>query len=159
MAGPPAGALVPFHYLIRAYQGGFYGWPYAHIGKHPMAGFANLAPDKVEAAITPGLLFTAHSSLLAGVLRGRPVPARKQGQSVCRPERLVEPLRADRLQGRARAVQGRPPRRLVREFCHRLLDVRRIARRGVGPLAALGVAKDSSLLVADDTGGTIWRIS
>jgi hypothetical protein len=29
----------------------------------------------------------------------------------------------------------------------------------VGPLAALGVAKDSSLLVADDTGGTIWRIS
>jgi hypothetical protein len=26
-------------------------------------GFANLAPAKVEAAITPDLLFTAHSSL------------------------------------------------------------------------------------------------
>jgi hypothetical protein len=28
-----------------------------------------------------------------------------------------------------------------------------------GRPAALAVAKDGSLLVADDTGGTIWRIS
>jgi glucose/arabinose dehydrogenase len=55
--------------------GGFYGWPYAYIAKHPMSGFANLAPDKVEATITPDLLFTAHSSLLDLVFsRGRPVP-------------------------------------------------------------------------------------
>jgi hypothetical protein len=29
----------------------------------------------------------------------------------------------------------------------------------MGGPAALAVAKDGSLLVADDTGGTIWRIS
>ena len=29
----------------------------------------------------------------------------------------------------------------------------------MGRPAALAVAKDGSLLVADDTGGTIWRIS
>ena len=36
----------------------------AFIGKHPQPGFANLAPDKVEATITPDLLFQAHSSVL-----------------------------------------------------------------------------------------------
>ena len=41
-------------YLIRVQQGGFYGWPYAYIGNHPQPGFAQLAPDKVNAAITPG---------------------------------------------------------------------------------------------------------
>jgi hypothetical protein len=38
---------------VRVRQGGFYGWPYAYIGKHPQPGFASLAPDKVEATITP----------------------------------------------------------------------------------------------------------
>ena len=33
--------------------GGFYGWPLRLFGKHPQPGFANLAPDNVEATITP----------------------------------------------------------------------------------------------------------
>jgi glucose/arabinose dehydrogenase len=41
-------------YLIRVQEGGFYGWPYAYIGKHPQPGFANQAPDKVQAtALAP----------------------------------------------------------------------------------------------------------
>jgi glucose/arabinose dehydrogenase len=64
MAGPPAGAIVPSDFLIRVQQGGFYGWLHAYIGKHPMPGFTNLAPDKVEESITPDRLFTAYSSLL-----------------------------------------------------------------------------------------------
>ena len=51
-------------YLIRVKEGGFYGWPYAYIGKNPQPGFAQRAPDKVEATITPDLLFEAHSSVL-----------------------------------------------------------------------------------------------
>ena len=58
------GDNLPSDYLIHVQQGGFYGWPYAYIGKHPQPGFANLEPDKVEATITPDLLFQAHSSLL-----------------------------------------------------------------------------------------------
>src|SRR5207245_4147401 len=58
------GDNLPSDYLLRVQQGGFYGWPYAYIGKHPQPGFAQLAPDKVEATITPDLLFQAHSSLL-----------------------------------------------------------------------------------------------
>ena len=58
------GDNLPSDYLTRVQQGGFYGWPYAYIGKHPQAGFANLAPDKVDATIVPDLLFQAHSSVL-----------------------------------------------------------------------------------------------
>jgi hypothetical protein len=51
------GDNLPSDYLIRVQQGGFYGWPYAYIGKHPQPGFASLAPDKVEAtpAVDPSL--------------------------------------------------------------------------------------------------------
>ena len=128
------GDNLPSDFLIRVQQGGFYGWPYAYIGKHPMPGFAQLAPDKVEATITPDLLFTAHSSLLDLVFyEGDQFPAEYKGSLFVALKGLVEPLRADRLQTRAGAVQGRPPRRLVREFRDRLLGVRRTTRRGLGP--------------------------
>src|SRR4029078_3960176 len=58
------GDHLPSDYLIRVKEGGFYGWPYAYIGKHPQPGFGNRAPVKVEATITPDLLFEAHSSVL-----------------------------------------------------------------------------------------------
>ena len=35
------GDNLPSDYMIRVQQNGFYGWPYAYIGKHPQAGFAN----------------------------------------------------------------------------------------------------------------------
>jgi hypothetical protein len=55
-----------------------------YIGKHPRPGFASLAPDKVEATITPGLLFTAHSSLLDLVSWNRSIPT-GCGSCACRP--------------------------------------------------------------------------
>jgi len=58
------GDTLPSDYLIRVQEGGFYGWPYAYNGPHPQPGFANLAPAKVKATITPDLLFAAHSSTL-----------------------------------------------------------------------------------------------
>jgi glucose/arabinose dehydrogenase len=58
------GDRLPSDYLTRVQENGFYGWPYAYIGKHPQPGFANRALDKVNATITPDLLFEAHSSAL-----------------------------------------------------------------------------------------------
>jgi hypothetical protein len=61
--------------------------------------------------------------------------------------------------GLYRAVQGRPAGRLVREFRDRLLGLGEERAEVWGRPAALAVAKDGSLLVTADTGGTIWRIS
>ena len=151
---------LPSDYLIRVQEGGFYGWPYAYIGQHPQPGFAERAPDKVKATITPDLLFEAHSSVLDLVfyegdqfppeykgdafvaLRGSWNRSEPTGYKVVRvpfkdgrPEGFYENFATGFwISGEQRAeVWGRP--------------------------AALAVAKDGSLLVADDTGGTIWRIA
>ena len=154
------GDRLPSDYLIRVQEGGFYGWPYAYIGQHPQPGFAALAPGKVEATITPDLLFAAHSSVLDLVFydadqfpaayRGSAFVALKgswnrsvpTGYKVVRvpfkdgkPEGYYENFATGFwVSGERRAeVWGRP--------------------------AALAIAADGALLVADDTAGTIWRIT
>jgi glucose/arabinose dehydrogenase len=154
------GDRLPSDYLTRVQEGGFYGWPYAYIGKHPQAGFAGLAPDKVNATLTPDLLFEAHSSAMDlvfyeadqfpqeykgdafVVLRGSWNRSEPTGYKIVRvpfkngrPEGSYENfVTGFWISGEQRAeVWGRP--------------------------AAIAVAKDGALLIADDTGGTIWRIA
>ena len=128
------GDNLPSDFLIRVQQGGFYGWPYAYVGNHPQPGFAQLAPDKVNATITPDLLFEAHSSLLDLVFyQGRPVPGGIQGRPLRRAEGIVEPLGADRVQNRVGTVQGRPAGGLLRELRCRFLGFRRATRGSLGP--------------------------
>jgi glucose/arabinose dehydrogenase len=151
--------LVP-DYLTHVEKGAFYGWPYSYIGQNPMPGFAAMRPDKVQAAVKPDLLFEAHSSLLDIVFyTGDQFPPEYRGSMFValkgswnrseptgykivrvpfkngRPEGWYENFAAGFwVSGTDRAeVWGRP--------------------------TALAIMKDGSLLVADDTGGTIWRIS
>ena len=141
-------------------QGGFYGWPYAYIGPHPQPGFAERAPDQVTATIVPDLLFQAHSSLLDLVFyEGAQFPAQYRGGAFSALKGSWNRSIADRVQNRVRAVRERRPLRVLRELRDRVLGVGRTPRRGLGRPAALAVAKDGALLVADDTGGTIWRIA
>jgi glucose/arabinose dehydrogenase len=154
------GDNLPSDYLIRVQQGGFYGWPYAYIGKHPQPGFAQLAPDKVEATIAPDLLFQAHSSLLDLVFyEADQFPAEYKGslfvalkgswnRSVPTGYKLV----------RVPFKDGRPEG-YYENFATGFWVSGEERAEVWGRPAALAVAKDGSLLVADDTGGTIWRIS
>jgi glucose/arabinose dehydrogenase len=154
------GDNLPSDYLIRMQQGGFYGWPYAYIGKHPQPGFAQLAPDKVEATITPDLLFQAHSSLLDLVFyEADQFPAEYKGslfvalkgswnRSIPTGYKIV----------RVPFKDGRPEG-WYENFATGFWTSGEQRAEVWGRPAALAVAKDGSLLVADDTGGTIWRIS
>jgi glucose/arabinose dehydrogenase len=154
------GDNLPSDYLIRVQQGGFYGWPYAYIGKHPQPGFAQLAPDKVEATITPDLLFQAHSSLLDLVFyEADQFPAEYQGS-------LFFALKGSWNRSiptgykiaRVPFKEGRPEG-YYENFATGFWVSGEQRAEVWGRPAALAVAKDGSLLVADDTGGTIWRIS
>ena len=154
------GDNLPSDYLIRVQQGGFYGWPYAYIGKHPQPGFAQLAPDKVDATITPDLLFQAHSSLLDLVFYDADqFPAEYKGslfvavkgswnRSIPTGYKVV----------RVPFKDGRPEG-YYENFATGFWASGEQRAEVWGRPAALAVAKDGSLLVADDTGGTIWRIS
>jgi glucose/arabinose dehydrogenase len=154
------GDNLPSDYLIRVQQGGFYGWPYAYIGPHPQPGFAQLAPDKVNAAITPDLLFQAHSSLLDLVFyEGEQFPAEYKGQlfvalkgswnrSIPTGYKVVRvPFKDGKLEG------------YYENFATGFWASGENRAEVWGRPAALAVAKDGALLVADDTGGTIWRIA
>jgi len=151
---------LPSDYLIRVQQGGFYGWPYAYIGQHPQPGFAQLAPDKVKASITPDLLFEAHSSLLDLVFyQAEQFPAEYKGQ-------LFVALKGswNRSVPTGYKVVVVPfkdgkPEGYYQNFATGFWASGEARAEVWGRPAALAVAKDGSLLVADDTGGTIWRIS
>lgn len=154
------GDNLPSDYLIRVRQGGFYGWPYAYIGNHPQPGFAQLAPDKVKAAITPDLLFEAHSSLLdLKFYEGHQFPAEYKGA-------LFVALRGSWNRSLPTGYKvvvvpfkdGRPVG-YYENFATGFWASGESRAEVWGRPAALAIAKDGSLLVADDTGGTIWRIS
>src|SRR5580692_10820115 len=154
------GDRLPSDYLTHVKGGGFYGWPYAYIGKHPQAGFASLAPDKVNAAITPDLLFEAHSSVLDLVFyEGDQFPPEYKGHALVALKgswNRSEPTGYKVVD--VPFKDGKPEGSYTNFATGFWISGERRAEVWGRP-AALAVAKDGSLLVADDTGGTIWRIS
>ena len=151
---------LPSDYLIRVKEGGFYGWPYAYIGKHPQPGFSNRAPDKVEATLTPDLLFEAHSSVLDLVFYdGEQFPPEYRGHAFVALKgswNRSEPTGYKIV--RVPFKEGKPEGYYENFMVGFWASGERRAEVWGRP-AALAVMKDGSLLVADDTGGTIWRVS
>jgi len=150
--------LVP-DYMARLSEGEFYGWPYSYLGGKPQPGFAERAPASAGSPKMPDLLFEAHSSAMDfGFVpqswpddwRGDAIVALKGSWNRADPTgyKLVRVKFADGgpvgwyenfltgfwTEGDARAtVWGRP--------------------------ASVAFLPDGGLLVADDTGGTVWRIA
>ena len=151
--------LVP-DFLTHVEQGGFYGWPYSYIGHHPLPGFAQMRPDKVQAAVQAGLLFEAHSSLLDILFyTGDQFPAEYRGDAFVALKgswNRSEPIGYKVV--RVPFKDGRP-QGFYENFATGFW-VSGVHRAEVwGRPTALAIAKDGALLVADDTGGTIWRIA
>jgi glucose/arabinose dehydrogenase len=145
---------------VRPELGAFYGWPYAYTGQHPQPGYADRAPEKVASSKVPDLLFEAHSSALDLIFYdGAQFPSEYRGDAFVA-------LRGswNRLQPTGYKVvrvpfkQGRP-QGFYENFASGFW-VAGLARAEVwGRPAAVAVAKDGALLIADDTGGTIWRVA
>lgn len=154
------GDRLPPDYLTHVEKGAFYGWPYAYIGPHPQPGFAELRPDKVQASVTPDLLFQAHSSLLDIVFyTGEQFPAEYRGSAFIALKgswNRSEPTGYKI--GRVPFSNGRPAG-FYENFMTGFWVAGRSPAEVWGRPAALAVMKDGSLLVADDTAGTIWRVS
>jgi len=154
------GDNLPSDYLIRVQQGGFYGWPYSYIGPHPQPGFAELAPEKVKAAITPDFLFEAHSSLLdLAFYQGDQFPAEYKGSLfVALKGSWNRSVPTGYKIARVPFKDGKPEG-WYENFATGFWASGEQRAEVWGRPAAIAVAKDGALLVADDTGGTIWRIA
>lgn len=150
--------LVP-DYFTSIKEGGFYGWPFAYIGPNEDPRNKGQRPDLVKSTIVPDVVLPAHVAVLdARFYRGSMFPARYKNGAV-----LAFHGSWNRAQRIGYSVvfipfkDGKPagnPEDLLSGF---MLDPgkKEVWGRPVGLLEL----PDGSLLVSDDGGNKIWRIT
>jgi glucose/arabinose dehydrogenase len=151
--------LVP-DFMAPVEMGADYGFPHAYIGSNPQPDFAERNPERVDASMVPPLLFEAHSAAMSfAFYDGDSFPQEYYGDAIV-------PLkgswnRADPTGYKVVRVHfedGRPTgtyENFVTGFW-----VSGDERAEVwGRPADVDVMPDGSVLIADDTGGTIWRVT
>jgi glucose/arabinose dehydrogenase len=151
-------ALVP-DYLTRIQQGDFYGWPYAYSGPHPDPSFGSKRPDLVAKTKLPDVMFQAHSAPLGlAFYDGAQFPADYKGDAFVS---LHGSWNSGKPTGykvvRVKFANGRPVGS-YEDFVTGFWDGASSPAKVWGRPAGLLVAKDGSLLIADDVGKTIWQV-
>jgi glucose/arabinose dehydrogenase len=147
--------LVP-DYLTSVRDGAFYGWPWSYYGPHVDPRIEPPRPDMVAKAIAPdyalgphvaplGLAFSAGQSLGSNYARGAFVGEHGSWnrQDPSGYQVVFVPF-----------AGGRPIGKPVT-----VLSGFRVGDTARGRPVGVQVAKDGSLLVADDVGGKVWRVS
>ena len=148
--------LVP-DYLTSVRDGGFYGWPYSYYGAHVDDRVQPQQPDLVAKAIAPDYALGPHTASLGlAAAAGNKLPARfadgmfvgQHGSWNRKPHSgykvIFVPFNAGRPNGE--------PLDVLTGF---LSDDGKANGRPVG----VAIDKRGALLVADDVGNTIWRVS
>ncbi len=151
--------LVP-DYLTHLQDGGFYGWPYSYLGQHPQPRLAERRPDLVKRAIVPDLLFRSHSAPLGLVFyTGTQFPKEYQGDAFVA---LHGSWNSAKPTGymvvRVPFRDGRPAG-YSETFASGFWVAGETRAEVWGRPVGLAIAKDGSLLIADDVGNTVWRVS
>ena len=156
--------LVP-DYMTSVRDGGFYGWPYSYFGQNEDPRRKGERPDLVEKTIVPDVALGAHTASLGLAF----YTADKSPEK----DRFPEKYRGGAFIGQHgswnrselsgyRVVfvpfkDGSPasePENFLSGFIADM-DDEKVYGRPVG----VAVAADGALLVADDSGDTIWRVS
>ncbi len=148
--------LVP-DYLTSVKDGGFYGWPYSYYGQHLDPRVKPQRPDLSATAIAPDYALSSHVAPLGLVFySGSNLPAHYRGgafvgehgswdRSILNGYKIVYvPFAKGRPSGPAEDV--------VTGF---LIDGDKARGRPVG----LAVDGQGALLIADDAGNSVWRVS
>jgi glucose/arabinose dehydrogenase len=151
--------LVP-DYLTHVQPGAFYGWPYAYTGPHADPVYGKKRPDMVAKSVTPDLLFQSHSAPTGLVFyEGDQFPAEFKGDAFVS---LHGSWNSSKPTGykvvRVHFANGKP----VGGYDNFLTGFHigdTSPAQVWGRPAGLAVAKDGSLLVADDAGKTVWRVA
>ena len=148
--------LVP-DYLTSVQDGAFYGWPYSYYGPHVDPRVRPQRPDLVATAIPPDYALSSHVAPLGLVFySGANLPAHYRGGAFVgehgswnRPvlngyKVVYVPFSEGRPSG--------PAEDIVTGF---LVDQEHARGRPVG----LAVDGGGALLIADDAGNTVWRVT
>ena len=148
--------LVP-DYLTSVRDGGFYGWPYSYYGQHIDERVKPPRPDLVAKALAPDYALGAHTAPLGLVSSlGTTLPATfahgmfigQHGSWNRRPHSGYKVIFVPFASGKPSGV----PLDVLTGF---------LSEEGYAFGRPVGVAldKQGALLVADDVGNVIWRVS
>jgi glucose/arabinose dehydrogenase len=154
------GARAPSDFLAHARQGDFFGWPYAYDGPNPDPVFGAKRPDLVAKSKTPDVLLGAHAAPMGLVFyTGAQFPAEYRNDAFV----AIHASGAyDTLDGykvvRVRFKDGQPVGG-YEDFVTGFATVSGGHAYVWGTPSQLAIAHDGSLLVVDDKGGCIWRVS
>src|SRR5208282_3209572 len=149
---------VPPDYFTHVTEGGFYGWPYSYIGQHVDNRVAP-RPDLVAKAIVPDVLLGAHVAPLQFVFyEGQQFPLEyRHGAFVAEHGSWNRRIRNGYQVAFIPFNNGLPsgePTTFFSGFVPEPMN-KAVYGRPVG----VAVGPDGSLLISDDAGRLIWRVS
>lgn len=155
------GDNLPPDYFTYVKPGAFYGYPWSYAGKIPDPDIGAKRPDMVAKALTPDVLFPAHSAPTGlAFYTGDNFPADYKGDAFVS---LHGSWNTSEPHGykvvRIKMKNGRPvggyENFLTGFWDGKSKNPPKVWGRPVG----LAVAKDGSLLVADDVGQILWKVT
>jgi glucose/arabinose dehydrogenase len=148
--------LVP-DYMTSVKDGGFYGWPYSYWGQHVDERVKARRPDLVARAIVPDYGLGSHTASLGLVFyTGAALPERYRGGAFVgqhgswnrNPQSGYKVVFVPFADGRPSG----PPEDVLTGF----LDA---GGKAQGRPVGVAVDRTGALLVADDVGDTVWRVT
>jgi glucose/arabinose dehydrogenase len=151
--------LVP-DYMTRVQQGDFYGWPYAYLGQHEEPSLKGKRPDLVAKAKVPDVLFRSHSAPLGFVFyTGTQFPEQYRGGAFVAHHGSWNASNPRGYKIVYVPFKDKRPSGGYDNFALGFWTTGKAPAGVMGRPVGVAQAKDSSLLVADDVGNAVWRIS
>jgi glucose/arabinose dehydrogenase len=152
--------LVP-DYFTSVKEGGFYGWPFAYIGQNYDPAHVGKLPNLVRTALVPDVLLPAHAAALGATFyTGSQFPARFRNGAFVAMHGSWNRSKANGYKVSFVPFQNGKPV-AMEDFLTGFLvsDGSDGAITTWGRPVGVTVARDGSLLVSDDVGNRIWRVS
>jgi glucose/arabinose dehydrogenase len=156
------GDNLPPDYVTRVKQGGYYGWPWYYIGAHEEPRLQGIRPDLKDKAIVPDVLIQSHSAPLGMVVYQAPAGAKHAFPKEYEGDMFValhgswnRGIRTGYKVVRVFMKNGVP----TGQYQDFMTGMVQSDRDVWGRPAAVTVAADGALLVADDAGNVVWRIA
>jgi glucose/arabinose dehydrogenase len=150
--------LVP-DYLTSVKEGAFYGWPYSYFGQIEDPRKKGQRPDLVAKAIKPDYAVGSHTAALGlAFYDGKSFPQRYHGGAFIG---MHGSWNRSKMVGYKVAfipfANGKPAGPMEDILTGFIADESKF--EAYGRPVGVTVAPDGSLLVADDSGGKVWRVS
>ena len=148
--------LVP-DYMTSVKDGGFYGWPYSYYGQHLDPRVHPQRPDLVEKAIVPDYALSSHVAPLGlAFYTADTLPEKYRGGAFVGEHGSWDRPKLNGYKVVFVPFSGGQPNGKAEDVVTGFLNANGEAR---GRPVGLAIDKTGALLIADDVGNTVWRVT